>query len=72
MAKKTKPPEKVVPLKNSKCPACAKPSVAAYKPFCSKRCSDLDLGRWLNGEYRIPTNEMPGEGAFADDGDDEA
>jgi len=31
----------------------------AYKPFCSKRCSDVDLGRWLNGSYAIPTHEQP-------------
>jgi len=36
------------------CLICAKKSVAAeFKPFCSKRCSDIDLGRWLNGAYII-------------------
>jgi uncharacterized protein len=29
----------------------------AYRPFCSKRCADLDLGRWLNGSYAIPVHE---------------
>ncbi len=77
MARKSKrqkqqQPGKVVPLKKGKCPNCAKPVAAGYRPLCSKRCSDLDLGRWLNGEYRIPTNEAPGEGAFADDGEDDA
>jgi uncharacterized protein len=36
------------------CPICGKPVVAAYRPFCSRRCSDVDLGRWLTESYRIP------------------
>jgi len=36
---------------------CAKPAVAKYRPFCSKRCADLDLGSWFNESYRIPTTE---------------
>lgn len=43
--------------KGAKCPVCAKPAVAASAPFCSKRCADVDLGRWLDGDYRIPTAE---------------
>ena len=39
------------------CPECAKPSEHNYRPFCSKRCADLDLGRWLNGSYAIPVVE---------------
>jgi hypothetical protein len=35
------------------CPICAKASVEAYRPFCSKRCADVDLGRWLTGRYAI-------------------
>jgi uncharacterized protein len=41
------------------CPICRKPSVAAHHPFCSKRCSNLDLGRWLGGHYAIPAEEPP-------------
>ena len=41
------------------CPVCHKPSVDAYKPFCSKRCADVDLNRWLSGVYVIHTNEKP-------------
>lgn len=37
-----------------KCPICKKPTQDASKPFCSKRCSDIDLGRWLKGSYAIP------------------
>ena len=36
------------------CPICGKPMVARYKPFCSPRCADIDLGRWLKGSYVIP------------------
>jgi uncharacterized protein len=39
------------------CPECAKPTMDKYRPFCSKRCADLDLGRWLNGSYAIPVVE---------------
>jgi len=42
----------------SKCSLCDKPVVDAYKPFCSKRCADVDLNRWLGGNYRIPTDEQ--------------
>ena len=36
------------------CPICRKPTVEAYRPFCSRRCADVDLGRWLTGSYVIP------------------
>jgi endogenous inhibitor of DNA gyrase (YacG/DUF329 family) len=36
------------------CPICGKPRVEEYRPFCSKRCADVDLGRWLKGDYAIP------------------
>ena len=36
------------------CPQCGKPRVERYRPFCSKRCADVDLGRWLSGSYAIP------------------
>ncbi|MFB2531045.1 DNA gyrase inhibitor YacG [Paracoccus sp. p4-l81] len=36
------------------CPICKKPTDAHYRPFCSKRCADIDLGRWLTGSYVIP------------------
>lgn len=36
------------------CPICEKPTNPTYRPFCSKRCADLDLGRWLRGGYTIP------------------
>ena len=36
------------------CPICSKPSAKSHAPFCSKRCADIDLGRWLKGGYAIP------------------
>lgn len=36
------------------CPICGKQTVHAYRPFCSRRCADIDLGRWLTGAYVIP------------------
>ena len=45
------------PIKNSTCPMCKKPSVFEYRPFCSKRCADLDLAHWLRGDYTIEGDE---------------
>lgn len=39
------------------CPICRKSVVQKYRPFCSKRCADVDLGRWLGGRYAIPAEE---------------
>lgn len=36
------------------CPICAKDADPKYRPFCSRRCADVDLGRWLTGSYTIP------------------
>jgi endogenous inhibitor of DNA gyrase (YacG/DUF329 family) len=43
------------------CPICGKPGTTGYRPFCSKRCADIDLGRWLKESYRVPTDEGTGE-----------
>jgi len=44
-------------LKN--CPVCKKPAIEKYRPFCSTRCANIDLGGWLGEKYRVPTNEAP-------------
>lgn len=36
------------------CPICGKPTATGYRPFCSRRCADVDLGRWLTEGYSIP------------------
>jgi endogenous inhibitor of DNA gyrase (YacG/DUF329 family) len=45
------------------CPICGRPRDAKLRPFCSKRCADIDLSKWLKGEYTIP-------GAPLDEGDE--
>ncbi len=52
MAEKARP-------RGARCPVCARPAAAEFKPFCSRRCADADLSRWLGGRYRIPTEEAP-------------
>ncbi len=42
------------------CPICGRPRETAYRPFCSKRCGDIDLQRWLTGRYRID-GDLPDE-----------
>jgi endogenous inhibitor of DNA gyrase (YacG/DUF329 family) len=39
------------------CPMCEKPTETAFRPFCSKRCADLDLAKWFTGGYAIPAND---------------
>jgi endogenous inhibitor of DNA gyrase (YacG/DUF329 family) len=39
------------------CPICKKSTDPGYRPFCSRRCADIDLGRWLTGSYVIPSDE---------------
>jgi endogenous inhibitor of DNA gyrase (YacG/DUF329 family) len=39
--------------KKPRCPICGKPTVETYRPFCSKHCADIDLGRWLDGRYAV-------------------
>ena len=39
------------------CPLCQRPAEILYRPFCSRRCAQLDLGKWLTGSYAIPSHE---------------
>jgi endogenous inhibitor of DNA gyrase (YacG/DUF329 family) len=39
------------------CPICGKPAAEAFKPFCSRRCGDVDLHRWLGGVYALPAKD---------------
>ncbi len=39
------------------CPICAKPTDPAHRPFCSRRCADVDLARWLTGRYAIASTD---------------
>ncbi len=49
------------------CPICGKPAAEAARPFCSTRCRQIDLGRWLGGTYRIETDETPDTGESLQD-----
>jgi uncharacterized protein len=46
---------------NPGCAICGRPRVERYSPFCSKRCADVDLYRWLNGKYALPATDEPDE-----------
>lgn len=39
------------------CPICGKATQEKFRPFCSKHCADVDLGRWFNGAYAVPAEE---------------
>jgi endogenous inhibitor of DNA gyrase (YacG/DUF329 family) len=51
------------------CPVCGKTATERYRPFCSKRCADIDLHRWLTGSYAIPAEEDEEREEF-EDGED--
>lgn len=53
-------------LAKAKCPICGDPAMPADRPFCSPRCRDVDLHRWLAGAYAIP-GAPAGEAVDEDD-----
>ncbi len=54
-----------------RCPGCNAPSLKEFRPFCSQRCQDVDLGRWMRGSFRIPTEQAPNVAAPGEDADDD-
>ncbi len=56
---------------SSRCPECRKPTRSAYRPFCSKRCADVDLNRWLKGAYVVPGRDGEAAGVAPADSDDD-
>ena len=52
-------------MPRASCPVCKALRSPRYRPFCSKRCADIDLGRWFNGAYAIPAEEDAHEEATA-------
>jgi endogenous inhibitor of DNA gyrase (YacG/DUF329 family) len=65
----TKPQSETTPSTGAgggRCPICGKPTVQAVRPFCSARCADIDLGRWISGAYVI----AGGRAEADEDGDD--
>ena len=47
------------------CPMCDKDTDKTYRPFCSKRCADIDLGKWLSGSYAIPAADIDEEDSIS-------
>ena len=56
-------------MTTARCPICGKPTASEHRPFCSARCADVDLHRWLSGSYAVPGSEDPDEGAEGEDED---
>jgi len=50
-----------VPPTTRPCPICRKPAVEKFRPFCSRRCADVDLNRWFSGVYAAPVKEEEDE-----------
>lgn len=49
-----------VPLRRRRpCPICGKPAQQKFHPFCSNRCAQIDLNRWLGGNYAFPVKDEP-------------
>jgi endogenous inhibitor of DNA gyrase (YacG/DUF329 family) len=53
------------------CPICGKSAAAEFRPFCSRRCADVDLNRWLSGVYAVAVTEDEEEDEGRDDGGEE-
>lgn len=60
----------VIPSRVVRCPACGGDSIYAssnrYRPFCSERCKDLDMGAWAAEHFRMPTETPPDDQPFGD------
>jgi hypothetical protein len=53
------------------CPICGKPADPRVRPFCSRRCADVDLHRWLSGVYAVPAVEADDDGLDESAGEDD-
>ncbi len=63
--------KQLTPILNKKCPICGAQSTLEYQPFCSKKCADVDLGRWLKESYVVHTEETPDDAAIISQSEDE-
>lgn len=63
MGRSNPPPERTT---SARCPVCGAPAEPAVRPFCSSRCADVDLLRWLRGAYAIPGGQQDAD----EDGED--
>jgi endogenous inhibitor of DNA gyrase (YacG/DUF329 family) len=64
--------DNVTQLRGRACPICGARASIEHRPFCSVRCKDVDLSRWLGGRYRIPTEEAPAEPSPEQAGSDDS
>jgi len=59
-----------LPVKRVVCPGCGGESIYApsnpFRPFCSKRCKNIDLGAWASEEFRLPEDPPPDDAIHAD------
>jgi uncharacterized protein len=55
------------PPETRPCPICGKPMSPRFRPFCSARCKTIDLGRWLDERYRVPSADGPEDERPRDD-----
>ena len=56
-------------MSTAKCPICGKPTEPEHRPFCSPRCADVDLNRWLSDRYVVPASDDAEPVADSDDDD---
>jgi uncharacterized protein len=64
----TKAPGTASKANKGRCPICKDETEHAFRPFCSSRCADIDLGKWMTGSYAIPVTDNSGDSE--DDGSD--
>lgn len=63
-----KPSAKVEPLRKPRaCAECGRPSMREHYPFCSDRCREMDLSRWLSGSYAIPVADDETKAGYGDE-----
>jgi endogenous inhibitor of DNA gyrase (YacG/DUF329 family) len=68
MSEDDKSSAKIEPLRKARpCPECSRPSQREHYPFCSNRCRELDLSRWLTGSYAIPVSDDETKADGSDD-----
>jgi len=58
--------ERATTPRSKSCPICGKPTVEKFRPFCSRRCANVDLNRWLSGVYSVPVKEEEEDGTVRD------
>jgi uncharacterized protein len=61
MAKMNDMSERAEGPRGTRCPICGKPTATEFRPFCTRRCADVDLHRWLGGVYAIPVKDEEDE-----------